>query len=232
MPKRKRHSLRHLPPCPNPELYVLVRTKEGNFWRRKRGTVTRAVLNPAMAANSHANKVLMPAASRILRRLEPFTRNLDMGRITVRIAGKLMRDYKEKGVINFAALKDMDLQPDWPLHRLLLTDYSVEEKNEELVIAIEMDKHTVQPQNKLVTDFYFESILLFGDVLQDGGLRINTDESPLFCFGKKQGTLCKLKVDKPPAGKPWLLFLKVNCLEGKEMAAHAKNYAMKVVRVG
>jgi hypothetical protein len=230
MPKRKKHSLRHLPPCPDPATYILVKTKEGNFWRRKRGTVTKAALNTAFKANSRAQQVVMPAASRILRKLEPHTRSLSMGRITIKMAGKLLKKYKEKGYIHFAALEGMELQEEYPLDRLLQADYSIKEKNGELIITIDLKKGMVKPQNALVTEYYFEAIVLYGNALKEKGLRIHSVESPLFSFRKKTVTICELRIDMPPAGKPWLLLLKVNCLEGNELAHHHKNYAMKVVK--
>jgi hypothetical protein len=36
-----------------------------------------------------------------------------------------------------------------------------------------------------------------------------------------------------PTGKqPWMIFLKLSCLEGNEAAIHPRHYGMKVVAVG
>ena len=43
---------------------------------------------------------------------------------------------------------------------------------------------------------------------------------------------CKLVLPMPTKNEPWMLLLKVSCLEGNEMTAHAKHYGMRVVEVG
>ena len=43
---------------------------------------------------------------------------------------------------------------------------------------------------------------------------------------------CVLKIDVPTTKGPWMALLKVNCLEGREMAYHPRHYALKVIAAG
>ena len=232
MAKRKKINLRRGPPCPDPALYVLVKTKEGAFWRRKRGTLKKAEVNHSLRRNNEAYKIVMPAAARLLRKLEPFTRSLRMGRITVKMAGRLLKPYKEKESVDITVLDGFDLQPEFPLEGLLLADYTIEEKGKTIMVSIDLDRGRVKPQNKLVTDYYFELVLLCGDASIEKGLKLHSAESGLYSFLAAQNGICELQVAAAPANMPWLLLLKVNCLEGREMAMHSKNYGLRVIRVG
>ncbi len=64
---------RNIPPCPLPGAYILIETKEGVFWRKKRGLGKPAVLNDVLQANVDKMKISSPAAKRILTALRPFT---------------------------------------------------------------------------------------------------------------------------------------------------------------
>lgn len=66
MPKKNNY----LPdPKANPETYILVRSKYGWFYRRKRGTKTKAALNATLQANKERQAVLVACASRFYRLL-------------------------------------------------------------------------------------------------------------------------------------------------------------------
>jgi hypothetical protein len=45
-------------------------------------------------------------------------------------------------------------------------------------------------------------------------------------------SVCSLSIELPANKKPWMVLLKVNCLEGNELAVHPRHYAMTVVAVG
>src|SRR5207244_606430 len=104
---------------PDPEKYILVNTKERSFWRRKRGTVTPAALNAAFAKNASNSKVASPAAKRIVQKLRPMLQGLDTGRLTARLAGRLIKAINEKGQPDFSFLRNFEIQPKPPLDSLL-----------------------------------------------------------------------------------------------------------------
>ncbi len=95
------------PPNPDPESYIWIDTKEGGFWRRRRGLVKKARLNAAYLQSSEYTKICSPAASRIMRKLRPYMKGLQPGRITVRICGKLRKALIETNEPGINCWKDL-----------------------------------------------------------------------------------------------------------------------------
>ena len=81
--------------------------------------------------------------------------------------------------------------------------------------------------NNLVTDYYFELILLYGDAGKENGLRTESEDSDVYEIKKDNTPDCKLRMVLPE--QPWIALLKVNCIEGNELAGSPKLYGMKVV---
>jgi hypothetical protein len=63
-------------------------------------------------------------------------------------------------------------------------------------------------------------------------LRVDSVASPLYVIGAEGEDVCTLSVDLPQADVPWMVLLKVSCLEGNELAAHPRHYGMRVVKAG
>ena len=222
-----------IPPPPSSHgQYVWVKSKEGGFWRMKRGSYRPAALNKALQHNSDATKICSPAASRIVRRLQPYLNRLQTGRLTVRICGKLRKALKDKGGLSFTYLKGMDMQPDHPLEHLLKAWVHVEQDGQELRVSIPVESYTVKRHNGIVTAYYFELILMWGDASRDKGLRVEEVDSPVYRIAEDYNTECRLSLVLPPAGQPWMALLKVSCIEGREMAMAPRMYGMKVVACG
>jgi hypothetical protein len=222
----------NIPPPPSVDgQYVWVMTKEGNFWRKKRGSYQPAKLNSAFQQNSNATKICSPAASMIVRRLHPYLNRLETGRLTVRICGKLKKALREQGSLCFTCLQGMDLQPEHRLEELLQAGVRVEQHVQELMVSIPIYASTIRRRNELVSRFYFELILLWGDAGCDKGLRVEEVDSPVYRIGEDHGSECRLSV-MPPEGQPWMALLKVSCVEGRELAAAPRMYGMKVVASG
>jgi hypothetical protein len=220
-----------IPPHPNAENYILVTTKEGTFWRRKRGSVKPAPVNAVLARNAEASKITGPAAKRVVDKLRPFLRGLQTGRLTVRIIGALRKALNQNGRIDFTFLEGMELQPEHHLDRLLVSPYKVEQTDHSVQITIPIEKGGVKKHNNIVSDYYFDAIVVQGDATKDNGLRLESAESQVYHFGE-EGKLCTLSIDFPAQKEPWMLLLKVSCIEGNELAVHPKHYGMKVVKVG
>jgi hypothetical protein len=222
-------SKRQLPPCPDPLLYQMIKTKEGYFWRRKRGTVTKVSINKSFAEQVKAVKITAPAASRILGKLEPYTRQLQMGRITMRLSAQLRKGLK-MGKLNYTCLQDFEFQKQYPLFKILMTNYVIVEKKDSLQISIPL-KEAVLKQNNLATHFWFDAVLLYGDATKDNGVKCVDASSSPYAFNQIKETTCILSLPLPKQKTSWLLLLKVGCIEGNEMAMHPKHYAMKVIKV-
>jgi hypothetical protein len=227
----KKYSRGQLPPCPDPERYALVKTEEGYYWRRKRGTVKPAKLNPAMNRNAATAKITAPAASRLLRKLATYTHGIKKGRINLIISGMLMKTYHTRGVIDFSMLEGLELNMGYPLEKLFYGDYTVIQDGQSLRLKIELTKGTVQRFNNLVTDYNFEAVLLYGDTTREAALRTDDISSALYSFAQAAPDNTELVLSLPDTDAPWMMLLKINCLEGNELAAHPKHYAMKVVKV-
>lgn len=231
MAKGKNKSKISMPPSLEGLGYTFVETKEGSFWRRKRGSVKPAPVNNVLARNAEASKVTGPAAKRVVDKLRPFLTGLRTGRLTVRVIGALRKALNQKGAIDFTFLAGMELQQDYPLHHLLDVPYKVEQADHSFRIVIPIEKGGVKAHNNIVSDYYFEAVVVQGDAKEEHGLRVDSVQSQVYAFGevKKQ---CELVVDLPARKGPWMLLLKVSCMEGNEMAIHPKHYGMKVVKIG
>jgi hypothetical protein len=220
-----------LPPCPDPDKYILVTTKEGRFWRRKRGTVKPAILNTVFEKNVQNSKVASPAARRIVQKLQPYLFDLSTGRLIARIAGALIKSINEKGYPDFTYLQDVDLhQP--PLSRLLMSGPIVDVIANNLKLFIPIEQHTIQKRGNRVTDYYFEAILLYGDMTADNGLRIDSNVSPLYSFTNQPPTEWILSMPLPAAHYPWMVLLKASCIEDNALSGSARQFGMQVVMVG
>jgi hypothetical protein len=228
MPKKKK---RKLPPCPDPANYILVRTKEGDYWRRKRGTIKPVTLNKAFARNSNAYKVIMPAIKRILAKLEPFTHCMYAGRLASTMAGALVKDFDGEK-IDYSFLKGFEYQPEYPLHKIVCCHYGTKIDGRTCLLTIDLHKGEVLPQNTLVTSYYFELIILWGDAVKERGLRIDSTDSPLFLFGQQFTEPYTMEISLPASPQPWMVLLKVACHEGNMLAKHPKHYAMKIIETG
>lgn len=228
MPKKKKWSKRDIPYCADPENYVLVKTKESIFWRRKR---IKGKVNASFATNADLSKICGPAASEIVRRLRPFMSGIDAGRITLRVSNALRKLLKEKKQLSLSALEGMEMQRDYPLHQLLVEPYEIIIEGPTCRVRIDVKETCVKKQNALVTNFYFEGMILYGDVTRESGLKSDTVESKLYAFGAEPTEVCELNLSLPEEDLAWIVLLKVSCLEGNEMAVHPKHYGMKVVKV-
>jgi len=226
------YDIMNMPPPPPTGQYVWVKTKEGGFWRMKRGSYRPAQLNEAYLQSSNAMKITAPAASRIRRRLSPYLSRLDTGRLNARISARLRKALKEGGKLSFAYLKGMDIQPQYPLEKLLKAWVHVEQDAQEIAVNIAVKEYTITRHNGIVTAYYFELILLWGDAGSDKGLRVEDVDSPVYRIGEDYNTECRLNLVLPPAGQPWMALLKVSCIEGRELAMAPRMYGMKVVACG
>lgn len=229
MSSKKKNGI--LPPCPDPEQYILVKTKEGSFWRRKRGTLTPARLNTAFAQNVAHSKIASPAAKRIVQKLHPFLQDLHTGRLIARLSGLLIKTINQKGHMDFSLLNDFEFQQP-ALSKLLFTDVDVVQKGGDISLHIPVYPGVVARRGNLVKGFYFEAILLFGDLAAVNGLRIDSTISKLYSFGDKREHNCVLVLQLPASGVPWMCILKAICQEADRPSVSPRHFGMKVVGVG
>jgi hypothetical protein len=221
MPKR--------PPCPgNPEDYVWVESKEKPPWRRKRGTVNAAKLNSQYQEAVDTTKLVSPAARRIRSALAPYLRGIMTGRLNNRICNAFRKSIKETGSLLLTYLKEIEIQRDYPLDSMLVCNYRICVDEKKVRIEIPIDWSSVKPFNNLVTDYYFEAVLLYGDVNFERALQTEHVESALYSFHTEIESLSVLEILLPEK-EDLCLLLKISSNEGNELAVHTKHYRMKVV---
>lgn len=231
MAKRKKKGI--IPLCPgNTEEYLLVNTREGYYWRKKRGTIKPAKLNAAFKNNAKLTGILSPVTSAIREKLSPFLEYMDTGRFLANVSGRLKKAYNQTGKLSFLGLTDYDLQPYYPFEKLFRGSYKVHVNKSELSIEILLRENIVKALTKMVTGYYFEAILLYGDPAKQNSLRIDSEVSPVYNIHSTTDTVCRLSLLLPAKKTSYMVLLKLSCMNGKTPAYHASQYGMKVVWTG
>lgn len=218
--------------APDPQRYILVKTREGSYYRLRRGLGKPARLNASFRHSADSTKLSSPAARRLRRCLSETFRGLDLGRVNARFGALLKKALHQNGRFDFSAFTGYEFQKDHPLDRLLLAPYTVQTVHGEVQVRIPPALNAVKQKSALVSHYYFDLVLVWGDAGLDGGLRLDSVSSPLYVFGGTGEGGCELVLSLPESGMPWMLLLKTSCLEGNEMAHHPRHYGMRVVAVG
>lgn len=223
---------RPLPPCPDPERYILVKTREGNFWRLKRGLKKVAVLNDKMLEHAGYLSVSSKAASRMLQVLRPHLGGLSPGRINTRFSSFLHKSLARYGKGGYAFFSDYDLQKINPLSSLINMPPLVQraEGKTGLLFSWPEQMEMLVTKNRIINGFEFSAILLYGDPCGDERPTVTSVTSPVYLPRTKQAD-CALWLQIPPGNQPWILFCKVSCFEDNAPAHHSRHYAMKVMEV-
>jgi hypothetical protein len=219
-----------LPPCPDHELYTLVKLKDRYTWRRKRGLLTPIKLNGAFQKNVALTPVANGAASRLIAILEPYLRGLSIGRAHAQISGRLKKAINARDRMDFGFLEGFDFQKDHPFESLVRIPVHVGRKKESVSVSIIISPQTIKQYSKLVSGYYFEAILLYGDAGNEGELSLEAVTSRLYDF--KESVKCQFELGLPLKQVPWMLLIKASCLEGNELAVHPRHYGMKVILTG
>jgi hypothetical protein len=221
-------------PCPDPDSFIWVNSADGGYWRRKRGTLKKAIVNESLQKNAALTKPVNDASRRIIAKLHPYLSRLAKGRAYSKIGGRLKKAFNVKDRMDYCFLKGLDLQPKYPLDRLLKPLLSITIKEEFVEVSIPIYEHNLEHTGGLVTHYFFELILLQGDASVEHDLRVDSDTSAVYSIGSV-GKDCVLSVH--PTKQLWMVLLKLNTIETPtvnvvEMAASPSNYGMKVIAVG
>ena len=218
-----------VPPCPDPALFVAVRGKDGNyFWRRRRGTVTPAVLNPVMADMAKYMKPSMAAAAELIQALEPFTCSKAVdgtysaySRNAQRFAALFSKSMIAVGKMGWSYFYNVDLNPNCRLNDLMKHDYEISLNNNMATLKILLSDNMVDKlRDKEATHFYFELILISGDPAKKNSLRSEHDISEDYpyknhsYFDKGPKRYCELSVIVPEK-KPAIIILKAATRAGR-----------------
>jgi hypothetical protein len=222
-------SNRKAPPCPDPDSYILVRGKKGMFWRRKRGTVKKAELNETLQRNAGMLKICAAISRRTRARLSYYLTRLEPGRLHNRICTLMQRQLKEIGRAGLQCLQGLEFQERFAMELLLTGYYNVAVKDGMLEVRIPIEEYTVNRNSGIVTGYFFQLIMVYGDCMEEYGLKVEEETSEAYGIGQRAGE-CRMMMVLPE--KEWAVILKVSCIEGNELAKAPRNYGMKVVGVG
>lgn len=221
-----------LPPCPDPRYYVLVHTKEGSYWRMKRGLGKPALLNDVLRESASRMKVTSPAAKSIIASIRHHLHDLQTGRITVKLGARLGKALKENGRMDYSFLPGYDFQPYHPMAELVRIPLQLEQVENAMRLYIDLSKDTpaIRKEAEGITGYRFSAILVKGDPLQE--VRSNSMNSPVYPIQLQEDTTCVLSLMAPPEGTPWFLCLKVVVMvHGRPAEDHALK-AMSIIAAG
>jgi hypothetical protein len=220
-------------PVPDPpgdkENYVLIKSREGPYWRRKRGTLKKATLNSSLKKNAALAGISSAAAKRIRGKLDTYLEEMDTGRFIARVSGRLRKGWNKTGGIDYSFMKGYEMQPHRPMWELFPACPTAYVEKNEVKWNVDISPKTLVRHMKSITGYYFDLVLLSGDASKANALRIQTDTSPLYTFSSKG--ICKLSINIPEK-KPWMVLVKVSCMEGDKMATGSRYNAMKVLNAG
>lgn len=218
-----------VPPCPDPDRYVLVRRKDCMFWRKKRGSVKKAVLNDSLQRNAEMLKTCASISRRIRTRLRFYLTGLETGRLHQRVWTRVMRQLKETGCAGMKYLEGLELQERFPLERLLTGYLTVTIKDGIADVRIPTGTGSIKKNSGIVTGYFFQLIMLHGNCVDEYGLMVEEETSEIYGIDDEPGE-CRMMMVLPE--NEWMVILKVSCMEGEAPAKAARNYGMKIVGVG
>lgn len=220
-----------LPPCPDPDKYIAARYGDKWGWKKKRGTVKPVKLNESFQRNSNNMAVTSPAAKELIQKLSPFLLNLGNDRRLARLGGLLKKGLNKTGNLDYSSLYGFEFQRKYPLKAMLTASYKLELVNDHARFSGELREFYVRAQNKLVTQFFLELILLQGEMMTQNRVRVESDVSDLLDFNKEFSKEVLLSV-LLPENLPWMLVLRLSCLEGADRAWHPKHHRLRVIAAG
>jgi hypothetical protein len=231
MPQKKKFD-RRIPPCPDPDKYILVKGKYRYFWRLKRGTIIPATLNDVLTRSAQLTKPANNAAKQLLTMLAVFTQRMELTQLPVRIAGAFKKSALKTGKMNFSCLQDMEFQEDYPLQKLWTGLVSKQINNGTLNLSVPVGKLHVIKHSKLATSYELHAILIFGDPSKERGMRIDVERSREYTFTEKGEVDCSFSLVLPPKNRPWMVLLHIGCKFNVSIQPGPKYFGMKVVMVG
>ena len=226
-----------LPPCPDPERYTLTRTREGEYWRLKKKLKKPAVLNSMLQGNTELGKKSSSAGSRIYSALHPFLADLEPRRIFHKMITLLRNGFRHDGRLDVSVLRELDLQKDYPLRRLIRSGFQWQHDKENHVfrfrIQIPERNGALLRQSRQMSSYRFIIILVHGNPEQETTMQTSSIKSGEYPFAGT-GTIdeCQLELSYTPQPGQWLFCLRAECLEAGKVATHPRSRALLILDGG
>ena len=221
-------------PNPDPENMQLIKTKEGSFYRKRRGKGAKgAVLNERFAANRDLVKLLSPAAAKLQRELRPFLVGLKCGRLHNRIQSRLSKSLTESGRMDYMHLMFLQFQPDYPLGGVLLVNPKLEPGGKYLKVHVPIPEGgAIVRKGEVVSGYRFVLVLVVGDPFSEGPLYSYQAASGMYELEKGYEDGCTLKLVRPDGTEPWMVCLRIVTYERDRVAINGRHSGMMMLGYG
>lgn len=221
-----------IPPCPDPQRYLLVKGKYRYHWRLKRGTVKPAVLNDVMKNSAAITAKTNQAAKQMMSLLSVFTQRMKPGMATTRVAGAFKKAFLRNGRMDFSFMEGLLFQEDYPINRFFTGMVQKEIVNGCLQLSIEVGSLNIKRHTKDAVTYQLHAIMLYGDPSKERGIKIETDESRTYSYDEEGAIDCELSLVLPPKNRPWMVLLHIGTQFRVSFPAAFKYHAMMVVATG
>jgi hypothetical protein len=225
-----RKKSKRLPPNPDPERYILVKSKEGNHYRLKRGLGKKAELNPVVQANTNAMGRASAAAKRVLAALDPFIGDIKKGRLHSRLTGKFVSSIRKQGFPVLSALKGVQMQIDEDFKAYLTDGYQLQRDMAEGILTLRLFSaggKMIIKRGALVDSWQISMVVLYGNPDMDGELDTEHASCAITSIEDK---VYELILTLPiPAMDNYMVALKVEQMEFGARSPNTKLRAMMVV---
>jgi len=120
----KKYPKGKVPPCPgNRDAYDLVNRDDHYYWRSKKGTFKRVVLNTALKQRSHAMKALSATIKYLRHNLIPYMQPLPTAGLHNKLFKWLQQSWIEHGKVDYSGMKYKELHDDYTLQKILMAGY-------------------------------------------------------------------------------------------------------------
>jgi hypothetical protein len=221
-------------PPPDPNLYTLVKTKEGWFYRKKPGRGGKGItMNSGMQKQSRLMKEASPATARLRRALAPYEGRMVFGRFGANVSARIRRALTQGEWPDYGILRNYHFQPGEPFDQMMRASESVRQEEGQVNVRIRIPEGgAAVAKSGAVTRYRFSLLLVAGDpVEKDVPLETSLVEGPEYAYGM-EGEDCLLTIPVPVDGRPWMVCLRLTGYEGKEVACAGRHSGMKVISWG
>ena len=229
--------MKYDPNAPLPDLneYTLITNKGGKkHWRKRLGRGGKgATLNTACREQSNLMGAASPATARLRRALNPYEGRMDFGRFGARVSARIRKSLTDGTWPDYGILRDYHFQKEHPFDPILRAGRTVKKEEGQVIVRIQIPEGgAVVGKSNNLTRYRFSLLLVAGDPVEaEVPLTTGLVESADYAYGKAAED-CLLTIAVPVDGRPWMVCLRLESYEGKELACANKYCGMKVVAWG
>jgi hypothetical protein len=222
-------------PTPDWTRYILITTREGQYLRLRYGLGEKgATLNTSLQRNADVMSAASPAAAKLRKALNLYQGRMNFGRFIGRVTARILKSLKKGEWPDYGVLRDYHFQPREPFDQMMRVSEKVTKDEGQVSVLIPIPAGgAVEAKSEAVTRYRFSLVLVAGDpVEKEVPLETALVEGPDYPYGKSAPEDCLLSIPVPVDGRPWMVCLRIESYEGKELACADRHYGLKVVAWG